>query len=89
MAGIDISIPDDGIGEWLETQAASEGFESVQEYVLHLLRRERSERAAADERLAGLLREGVESGPATEMTQADWDDVRRDMHARLDARQSK
>ena len=37
------------------------------------------ERDQAEDRLEGLLREADESGEPTEMTQQDWDDIRREV----------
>jgi hypothetical protein len=39
--------------------------------------RRRELKLQAEERLEALLIEGLESGPATEMTDADWDEMRR------------
>ncbi len=45
------------------------------------------ERVAANrERLRALIREGIESGPATPMTPDDWADLRRRLDERLAAR---
>ena len=42
-----------------------------------------------DEReLEALLMAGIESGPAVEMTQKDWDDIRNEIRARRERRQS-
>lgn len=45
------------------------------EYLLALIRD--AQKRKAGERLEALLLEGLESGPATEMTDDDWDDMRR------------
>jgi antitoxin ParD1/3/4 len=40
----------------------------------------------AEEELEGLLLEGLRSGPATDLTEQDWQDIRREGMARLKAR---
>lgn len=56
-----------------DKQRSSAGQASLSEYVRALLERE----LKAQERLEALLLEGLESGPSTEMTDADWDEMRR------------
>ena len=36
----------------------------------------------AEAELEALVQEGIESGPATEMTREDFEDIRREIHAR-------
>jgi antitoxin ParD1/3/4 len=54
---------------------ASGRYGTISEYVEALLRQEL--RRQAEERLESLLLEGLDSGPASEMTDADWDEMRR------------
>jgi len=47
------------------------------------------ERDRAEDRLEALLREGIESGDSTEMTEEDWEDIHREVrqrHARMKAK---
>jgi antitoxin ParD1/3/4 len=53
------------------------------QYVAALVRAEHRRRALAD--LEAKLLEGVESGPATEMTQADWEELRRQVREQATA----
>lgn len=47
-----------------------------------LLLKERDENR---ERLEALLQEGLESGEATEMTSAEWEQIRREVHSKRTA----
>ena len=58
--------------------------EAVVEEALRLLK----ERDRAEDRLEALLQEAEDSGEATEMTEEDWEDIRREAVARLRARKS-
>ena len=67
---INLSEPEQA---FLDEQAAAEGHASAEDYATALVRAEL--KAKAEERLESLLLEGLE-GEATEMTDADWDDLR-------------
>ena len=56
-------------------EQASGASQTPEQYVAALVRAEHRRRALAD--LEAKLLEGVESGPATEMTRADWEELRR------------
>jgi antitoxin ParD1/3/4 len=51
---------------------------AVLEDALRLLK----ERDQAEARLEALLREGIESGDSADMTEADWQDIRREVRQR-------
>ena len=74
MTDIHISLPE-SMREFVEEQAAQGGYETANEYLLALIRD--AQKRKAQERLEALLLEGLESGPATAMTDDDWDDLRR------------
>jgi antitoxin ParD1/3/4 len=76
MATMNISLPDE-MKAFVEDQAAKRGFGTVSEYVRSILR-EVQERQAARERVDALLIAGLESGPATPFTKADWERIRRE-----------
>lgn len=76
MATMNISLPDD-MKAFVERQANARGFGTVSEYVRSIIR-EVQERQAARERVDALLIEGLESGPATPFTKADWERIRRE-----------
>ena len=56
--------------------------EAVVEEALRLL----TERDRAETRLESLLQEAEDSGPASEMTEQDWMNIRRQVHERHAAR---
>ncbi len=47
------------------------------------------ERDHAEDRLEALLQEAEDSGEATEMTEEDWDDIRRQVRQRLAERKAR
>lgn len=74
MSEISISLPE-SMRDFIEEQVAQGGYGTVSEYLRALVHEEQKRKAR--ERLEALLLEGLESGPATEMTDADWDEMRR------------
>jgi len=84
---MNISLPD-SMKEFIEEQAARRGFGTVSEYMRSVIR-EVQERQAERERIDGLLIEGLDSGPATPMTQADWEGIRHEVHKRHAERQGR
>jgi antitoxin ParD1/3/4 len=72
------------IRQWVECQAQAAGYSSAGEYVRHVLETEqrRLARAAIDAQLQA----GLESGPATPMTPADWQRIRHQGRTRLKGR---
>jgi hypothetical protein len=57
--------------------------QTPEQYVAALVRAEHRRRALAD--LEAKLLEGIESGPDTEMTRADWEELRRQVLERAAA----
>jgi antitoxin ParD1/3/4 len=47
------------------------------------------EKRKAREKLEALLMEGIQSGPPTEMTRQDWDDIRREALKQFEVRKSR
>lgn len=82
---MNISLPDP-LKDFIERQVASGRYSSVSEYVRELVRED--EKCKAQEKLEALLLEGLRSGEATEMTRKDWEDIRRQALARIQARKS-
>jgi plasmid stability protein len=93
MTRLTLDLADD-LSARLRTRAAETGHASVEDYVQALLRSEAEAAATdedfgapehltvdSDEALEARLREA--DGPATEMTPADWQDVRREVAQRL------
>jgi antitoxin ParD1/3/4 len=73
MTTLNISLPD-SMRAYVEQQVAQGGYSTASEFIRQLLRED--QKRAAKERLESLLMEGIESGPAVEMTAVDWDDLR-------------
>ena len=87
MATMNISLPD-SMKEFIEDQAARRGFGTVSEYMRSVIRevqRRQDERARID----ALLIEGLDSGPASAMTQGDWESIRTEVHRRHAERQGR
>lgn len=76
MATMNISLPD-SMKEFVEEQAAKQGFGTVSEYVRAVIR-EIQARQTERERIDALLIEGLDSGPATPLTAEDWEHIRRE-----------
>jgi antitoxin ParD1/3/4 len=77
-----ISLPDP-LKQFVEQQVSAGGYASAEEYIGALVEAER-ERARIEE----FIVEGLESGPATEMTAEDWEDIRQEGLARIRANRS-
>jgi antitoxin ParD1/3/4 len=77
-----ISIPD-SIKELVDQEVASGAFATAEEYIPALVEADHKQKAL--DRLEAELIEGLDS-PASEMTQQDWDDIRREGLARLHSR---
>jgi antitoxin ParD1/3/4 len=60
--------------QWAETQANVGGFENVDEYVGQVLREERKRQSL--ESLELKLLDALNSGPATPMTDGDWNELK-------------
>jgi antitoxin ParD1/3/4 len=78
-------VLEDSLREFVERQARTGGYTTPGEYVAALVREaqaRKEEQRAAEERLKELLREGIQSGEATEMTAEDWATIRREVAQR-------
>jgi antitoxin ParD1/3/4 len=69
-----ISIPD-SVKELVDQEVASGAFPSAADYIRALVEADQKQKAL--DRLEAQLIEGLDS-PASEMTQQDWDDLRRE-----------
>ncbi len=76
---MNISLPE-AVRTFVEEQVASGSYTTAEEYLAALVREDQKRRA--QEKLEALLVEGLESGEATEMTDADWDELRRRFDSR-------
>jgi antitoxin ParD1/3/4 len=72
------------IQEWVEAQVRAGGYSTVSDYLCEVLEAEhrRAQRALIDE----ALQEGLDSGPATPMTAADWNTIRQEGRRRTASR---
>jgi antitoxin ParD1/3/4 len=73
MATMNISLTED-LKAFVEAEAARKGFGTVSEYMCSVIR-ETQERAARRARIDSLLIEGLDSGPATPLTDSDWKSI--------------
>ena len=85
METMNISLPET-MKQFIEEQVSAGEYSSVSEYIRALVREEQKRKA--QEQLEALLVEGLESGKPTEMTDEEWNEIRRESFARLKARKS-
>jgi antitoxin ParD1/3/4 len=71
---VEVSLPE-SLHAFVKDQIASGRYGTISECIEALLRHEL--RRQAEESLESMLLEGLESGPASEMSDADWDEMRR------------
>lgn len=83
MTTMNISLPDD-LKAFVEEQVTAGGYGTTSEYIRELVRDARKQ--AARERLEALLLEGLNSGPATPMTDEDWEMLKRKARERWERR---
>lgn len=81
MTSMNISLPDD-LKAFIEGQVTAGGYGTTSEYIRALVREARKE--AARQRLEALLLEGLNSGPATPMTDEWWAERRRELERRIE-----
>jgi antitoxin ParD1/3/4 len=70
--------------DFIKQQAASEGYSGPTEYVEALIREDRRRKALRE--LEAKLLKGLDSGPATEMTAEEWQDIRQEVVRRHELR---
>jgi antitoxin ParD1/3/4 len=83
MNTMNIAIPKQ-LKSFVQRQVERRGYSSVSEYVRDLIRGDQ-ERQAVGALEAEFLK-GLDSGPATPMTKADWQDIRMEVKRRSAAR---
>jgi antitoxin ParD1/3/4 len=76
----------DSVKAFVDELVASREFPSASDYVVDLIRQAQVRRARR--KLAALLREGLDSGPATEMNEEEWNAIRDEVRRRHAERQS-
>ncbi len=79
---IRVSLPP-MLTKWMDERLAEGGFESHEEYIRHLIRKEASRRE--QEALESRLLQAIDSGPATPMTKSDWNAIKNRIRRRAAA----
>lgn len=74
MTTMNVSLPDD-LKVFVDEQVATGGYGTTSEYIRELIREARKQ--AARQRVETLLLEGLNSGPATPMTDEYWENLKR------------
>lgn len=82
MDALNISLPK-AMKEYVQERVSTGGYGNTSEYVRDLIRGEQKQRAK--EELEALIIEGINSGPSTPMTKADW----QRLHDRLNKKAQK
>jgi antitoxin ParD1/3/4 len=83
MATMNVSLPDQ-MKDFVEAQAQKEGFGTVSEYLRSIIRE--VQKREAKQTLETKLKEGLESGPAADLTAQEWDSIEREGLERAAAR---
>ena len=80
MNTMNIAIPKQ-LKSFVQRQVERRGYSSVSEYVRDLIRGDQESQAIA--MLEAEYLKGLESGPATPMTQQDWQEIREEVRRRV------
>ena len=86
-----IRLPED-LKRYIHTKVESGHFDSEDAAVaeaVRLLRQRDQENGPEQKRVEALLIEGLDSGPSTPMTSADWDEIERDGQRVIAARKAR
>ncbi len=84
MTTMNVSLPRTQ-KEFIDQQVHQGSYSTVSDYIRDLIRRE--QRALAREELERKLLEGLNSGSASEMTKADWKELRDGLRKRVTGRE--
>jgi len=76
MASLNISLPQ-SLKDYVESQVSAHGYSTPSEYLRELLRQDQKRRA--EEKLEGLLLEGLQSGEPIHITPEYWENKRRSL----------
>lgn len=79
MTTMNISLPDT-LKIFVDTQVQEQGYSTSSEYVRTLIRNDQVKRA--EQRLAALMLEGLESGPAISVNETYWNNKREALQQR-------
>ncbi len=83
MVNLNVSLTESQ-RDWVEAQVKAGRYGNLSEYVRDLIRIDQSR--AAERRLEELLLQGIESGPAREVTPEFWDELKSRVEDRLRVR---
>lgn len=75
-----ISLPEE-LKRYVQERVAAEAYSNPSDFVRSLIREDRRRRG--QERLEALLLEGVESGEALPLDEAEWSAIRQEVEARM------
>lgn len=81
MQSMNISLPEP-LKQFVDGQIAEGRYSSVSEYMRELIRAD--EKRKAEDRLEAMLLEGLNSAE-TELSPADWNDIRKEALAKVEA----
>ncbi len=80
MATINISLPD-ALKEFVDIRVREQGYSTSSEYIRELVRNDQIRRA--EQRLAALILDGLESGPSMLGDETYWSNKRAKLHGKL------
>ena len=83
MPSLNISLPAP-LREWVKAQIKGGRYGNASEYLRELIRRDQERQA--QQRLEGLLLDGVKSGTTSPLTEQDWAELRTEVAERLEKR---
>jgi len=85
MSTMNISLSD-ALRRWVDDRVASGDYSTASEYVRELIRKDRAaERERIRAKYEALIMEGLESGEGIEVTPEFWEELRREVEARVEA----
>lgn len=85
QSSMNVSMPE-SMRSWIESVVAAESYGTASEYVRFLIREDQKRRAKED--VDARLLDALGGGPETELTPADWDEVRQAVRERIRPRKS-
>jgi antitoxin ParD1/3/4 len=85
MEGINVTVPE-ALQEFVQARVVEGGYLSVGEYVGELIRADQKQHALTV--LGAEILRSAGSDPAVPMTDADWNDIRREVRQRFESRKT-
>ena len=81
METMNVALPD-SLKEFVHKRVADGGYSTVSEYIRELIRTD--QKALARAQLEAELMKGIQSGPSTDMTPDDWEQLRTKLRERVE-----